>query len=207
MILMSLCAVPEVYFMVLLIDNFDSFTYMLRDYVLQCGLQCLTCRNNEIDPAEIIRLGGTSILISPGPGRPERAGITRQVIANFAGRLPILGICLGHQAIGQFFGAELLKAEKPMHGKTSRVLLGKHPIFKEIPQQTEVMRYHSLILKNIKPPMEVIAKTETGEVMAIAHQEFKLVGLQFHPESILSPHGFQIINNWFEYVKEGVGFL
>ncbi len=188
--------------MVLLIDNYDSFTYMLRDYVMQCGQDCLVVRNDEMTVAEIGEKHFDSIIISPGPKSPADAGITLDVIRTFKDTAPILGICLGHQAIGQVYGAELVAAIKPMHGKTSVIRHTAHPIFKNIPEQIEVMRYHSLILENVaSTELQVIAETSTGEIMAIAHPEKKIAGLQFHPESILSPYGLQMIKNWFEFIS------
>ena len=188
--------------MVLLIDNYDSFTYMLRDYVMQCGQQCLVVRNDEMTVAEIGEKHFDSIIISPGPKSPAEAGITLNVIRTFKDSIPILGICLGHQAIGQVYGADLVTASKPMHGKTSLIKHSVHPIFKNIPEQIEVMRYHSLILENVaSTELQVIAETTTGEIMAIAHPTKKIAGLQFHPESILSPYGLQMVKNWFEFIK------
>jgi anthranilate synthase component 2 len=186
---------------VLLIDNYDSFTYMLRDYVLQCGQECRVVRNDELTIEQIVAIHFDSIIISPGPGTPAEAGITLDVIRTFRDSVPILGICLGHQAIGQAYGAELVEASKPMHGKTSRIRHTGHPVFKNIPGQTEVMRYHSLILENLKSTgLKVMAETTDGEIMAIADPDRKVVGLQFHPESILSPHGLQMIQNWFDFI-------
>lgn len=187
----------------MLIDNYDSFTYMLRDYVLQCGEDCIVVRNDEKTIAEIRDIAFDSIIISPGPRAPEDAGITLNVIRTFRDSKPILGICLGHQAIGQVYGAALVSAAKPMHGKTSRISHTGHPLFKDIPEQIDVMRYHSLILAQIdSTSLEVIAQTLNGEVMAIADPDRRIAGLQFHPESILSsPYGIQIIRNWFEFIN------
>ena len=188
--------------MVLLIDNYDSFTYMLRDYVMQCGQECLVVRNDEMTVAEIGGKRFDSVIISPGPKSPADAGITLDVIRTFKDNTPILGICLGHQAIGQVYGAELISAVKPIHGKTSLIKHSAHPIFKDIPEQIEVMRYHSLILENVaSTELQVIAETISGEIMALAHPKKKIVGLQFHPESILSPYGLQMIKNWFQLIK------
>lgn len=189
--------------MVLLIDNYDSFTYMLRDYVLQCGEDCIVVRNDEKTIAEIGELAFDSIIISPGPKAPLDAGITLDVIRVFQNVKPILGICLGHQAIGEVYGAALVSAVKPMHGKTSTITHEKHALFKNIPEQIDVMRYHSLILEQVETTkLKVIAETLNGEVMAIADPERKVAGLQFHPESILSsPYGLQIIRNWFEFIR------
>jgi anthranilate synthase/aminodeoxychorismate synthase-like glutamine amidotransferase len=187
--------------MVLLIDNYDSFTYNLYDYILQLGLQCKVVRNDELTLGEIEQLNFTSAVISPGPKTPKQAGITVPFIEKHHKTKPILGICLGHQAIGEFFGAELSKAELPMHGKTSVINHNKHFIFDNLPAQFEVMRYHSLLLKQIeKTPLQVIASTAKNEVMAIAHPTLKIAGLQFHPESILTLHGLSMLRNWFKNI-------
>jgi anthranilate synthase/aminodeoxychorismate synthase-like glutamine amidotransferase len=187
---------------VLLIDNYDSFTYMLRDYVLQCGQECIVVRNDEKTLMQIRAMHFDSIVISPGPKAPMNAGITMDAIREYRDTVPILGICLGHQAIGQSYGARLVPAKVPMHGKTSRINHTGHPIFKNIPEQIDVMRYHSLILDDMSSSeLQVIAETIEGEIMAIAHPLKKIAGLQFHPESILSPYGLQMIKNWFEFIQ------
>jgi len=184
--------------MVLLLDNYDSFTYNLYDYVLQLGQECKVVRNDEMSIDELSALNFSSAIISPGPKTPAQAGITMQFIDRFYSTKPILGICLGHQAIGEFFGARLIKAGKPMHGKTSVVKHNGHFLFKDLPAQFEVMRYHSLILaKPDKTPLDIIARTAEDEVMAIAHRELPIAGVQFHPESILTPHGLSVLRNWF----------
>jgi anthranilate synthase/aminodeoxychorismate synthase-like glutamine amidotransferase len=189
--------------MVLLLDNYDSYTYNLRDYVLQLGLECRVVRNDELSLDELKSLDFSSAIISPGPKTPAEAGITMEFVRHFHSTRPILGICLGHQAIGEFFGAKLVKAKVPMHGKTSVVKHTPHFIFNGLPGAFEVMRYHSLILEQLEATgLKVIAKTEAGEVMAIAHSSLPIAGVQFHPESILTPNGLQIMKNWFEGVKE-----
>ena len=186
--------------MILLLDNYDSFTYNLRDYILQCGKQCVVVRNDEMNLDEIAELNFSSAVISPGPKTPAEAGITKPFIERFYKEKPILGICLGHQAIGEFFGAKLVKAQKPMHGKTSVIKHNKNFLFENLPDELEVMRYHSLILDEVeKTELEITATTNTNEVMAIAHPSLKLAGVQFHPESILTPHGLQLMKNWFAY--------
>jgi len=207
--------------MVLLLDNYDSFTYNLRDYVLQLGLECMVVRNDEMTVEEIAGLDFWSAIISPGPKTPVEAGITMQFIERFCTTKPILGICLGHQAIGEFFGARLVKAARPMHGKTSVITHTNHFLFSGIPEQIEVMRYHSLILEDLaETGLEAIACTTearllgtpttrgTGtpaagaenEIMAIAHRDLKIAGVQFHPESILTPQGLHILKNWFSHI-------
>ncbi len=188
--------------MVLLIDNYDSFTYNLFDYILQLGETCRVVRNDEMSLEEIASLDFTSAVISPGPKTPREAGITIPFIQKFYAEKPILGICLGHQAIGEFFGAQLAKARYPMHGKTSVVHHTNHFLFRHLPETFEVMRYHSLIIKSAPPsPLQIIATTPENEIMAIAHEHYPIAGLQFHPESILTPHGLHILQNWFQNIS------
>ena len=187
--------------MVLLLDNYDSFTYNLRDYVLQLGQECKVVRNDEMTMEELALLNFSSAIISPGPKTPREAGITMQFIERFHNSLPILGICLGHQAIGEFFGAKLVKAIKPMHGKTSRITHNGHFLFNGLPKRFEVMRYHSLILSDPdNMVLQVLAATDENEIMAVAHKELKIAGVQFHPESILTPDGLSILRNWFNHI-------
>lgn len=187
--------------MILLLDNYDSFTYNLRDYILQCGKECRVIRNNEMSLDEIEKLNFTSAIISPGPKTPHEAGMTMKFIERFHQQKPILGICLGHQAIGEFFGAKLTRAQKPMHGKTSLIKHNKSFLFNNLPAEFEVMRYHSLILSELeKTELQITATTNHGEVMAIVHPVHKIAGVQFHPESVLTPHGLQLMKNWFEYI-------
>lgn len=181
----------------LLIDNFDSFTYNLYDYLLQLGARCEVRRNDALTPDELETLAPDGIVLSPGPQTPDRAGCLLEVIRRFHDRIPLLGICLGHQGIGQFFGARLEKAVTPMHGKTSRLVHRGHPLFAGLPSNFSVMRYHSLLLLDLeKTGLECIAESETGEVMAIAHRDFPAWGVQFHPESILTEHGLAMLRNW-----------
>ncbi len=188
--------------MVLLLDNYDSFTYNLRDYILQCGQECQVVRNDETNIEAIALSGYESIVISPGPKTPSNAGITMDVIEAFHNSLPVLGICLGHQALGQYFGATLQKAIRPMHGKTSVIHTSAHFLFDGLPEQMSVMRYHSLILEDIdSTPLKCIAKTEANEIMAICHPKLPIAGLQFHPESILTTHGLQMMQNWFKGIS------
>ncbi len=183
--------------MILLIDNFDSFTFNLYDYLKQSGADVMVKRNNEITIQQISQLSPSAIVISPGPGKPEDAGITMNIIDQFQQKIPILGICLGYQAIGVYYGAELIKSPVPVHGKTSEIIHDNDDVFKNIPQQTEVMRYHSLNITNIPPCINLIAKTFIhNEPMALKHVTLPLYGFQFHPESILTTHGKQILNNW-----------
>lgn len=183
--------------MVLLLDNYDSFTYNLRDYILQLGLPCRVVRNDEMSLEEMAELDFAAAVISPGPKTPAEAGITKAFIERFHSSVPLFGVCLGLQAIGEFYGAKLVKAEAPMHGKTSVINHNGHALFAGLPKEIEVMRYHSLVLKEVvQTPLQVIA-TSGKEVMAIAHPELPIAGVQFHPESILTPHGLQLLRNWF----------
>jgi anthranilate synthase component 2 len=187
--------------MILVIDNYDSFTWNLVHYLMELGAEVEVVRNDDMSAGQALSTGAQAFLISPGPKTPNEAGISMDVLKKHFDKMPILGICLGHQAIGILFGATLEKADKPMHGKTSIVKLTPHYLFENISNTTEVMRYHSLILKDIKSPLNVIAKTSNDEVMAIAHENKLLCGIQFHPESVLTPHGFTIISNWIKHVK------
>lgn len=186
--------------MVLLIDNYDSFTYNLYDYILQLGLECLVIRNDEKTLQEIHKLQFDSIVFSPGPGIPKNAGITNELISYYFDKKPILGICLGHQALGEFFGAELVKATKPVHGKTSTLYFEEGALFSNISEKFEVMRYHSLVLENMKLPLKTIAFSSANEIMAFAHTELPIIGIQFHPESILTENGLLLMKNFFEKI-------
>ena len=189
--------------MILLLDNYDSFTYNLWHYLLQLNAECVVKRNDEISIEEIEKLKPSAIVFSPGPGRPSEAGIMNEVIKHFHQTIPMLGICLGHQAIGEFFGAKLLQSEKPMHGKTSEIIFEKHFLFQNISSPLTVMRYHSLVLKEVeKTSLKIIAATNENEVMAIEHSVYKIIGLQFHPESILTPDGMLILKNWWNEISD-----
>jgi anthranilate synthase/aminodeoxychorismate synthase-like glutamine amidotransferase len=187
----------------LLIDNYDSFTYNLYDYFLQLGAACRVIRNDEISLEELSRLSFDALVISPGPKKPDGAGLTLPAIQHFSNQKPILGICLGHQALGQAFGARLNRASVPMHGKTSRLNHKQHPIFKGLPPSFQVMRYHSLLLEELdQQQLSSIAWTEEGEIMALAHLSLPHIGLQFHPESILTEYGLDILKNWMEWILD-----
>ena len=184
---------------ILLIDNYDSFTYILYDYFLQLGTSCTVIRNDALPFDEILKLKFDALVLSPGPKKPKDAGLLPEIIEFFHDKVPVLGICLGHQGIGEFFGATLTKASLPVHGKTSTLYHQYHPLFKGLPDHFEVMRYHSLILENIESTaFEEIASTSSGELMAIAHKKLPLIGVQFHPESILTEHGLQMLKNWLD---------
>ncbi len=187
--------------MVLLLDNYDSFTYNLYDYIKQLGLECVVIRNDELTLIEIKKIDFDVIVISPGPGIPKNSGICMELIAFYQDKLPILGICLGFQAIGEFFGAKLEKAIKPMHGKTSWIQIKKPGrLFKNLDKQIEVMRYHSLVLKEFPNTLLILAKTGEQEVMAFEHKTLPLAGVQFHPESILTKDGMMILKNFFRSI-------
>jgi anthranilate synthase component 2 len=181
----------------LIIDNFDSFTYNLVDYFHQLEQTTTVVRNN-VSIEDIEKINFDAIVLSPGPGTPANAGITMQSIEKYHTKKPILGICLGHQAIGEFFGWTLKKAKQPMHGKVSKVSYSAHPIFKDIEQNFSVMRYHSLIIE--KPlennQLKTIATTDENEVMMLTHISLPILGIQFHPEAILTRCGLTLLRNW-----------
>ncbi|MCE7925394.1 MAG: aminodeoxychorismate/anthranilate synthase component II [Haliscomenobacteraceae bacterium CHB4] len=187
---------------ILLLDNYDSFTYNLYDYLSQTGVECTVLRNDTLPLAAFERLDFEAIVFSPGPKRPADAGLMLPLIQCYHDRVPMLGICLGHQAIGEFFGAKLIKAKVPMHGKTTEIRHGGHPLFKDIPSPFTAMRYHSLLLESLDgTPLECIAATADGEIMALAHRTLPLTGVQFHPESILTEYGLQMLQNWVELIR------
>ncbi|MBI2463979.1 aminodeoxychorismate/anthranilate synthase component II [Candidatus Peregrinibacteria bacterium] len=184
----------------LIIDNFDSFTYNLYQYCAELGGNPIVCRNNEITIKDIEKNTFTHIIISPGPGTPEKNfGICKKVIEVFTGRIPILGVCLGHQGIIFHFGGRIIRAPKPVHGKQSTVKLKiTHPLFHGLPEKIKVMRYHSLIgeKKSLPKELEIIAETD-GLIMGISHKFADVFGVQFHPESIGTLHGKKILKNFF----------
>jgi anthranilate synthase/aminodeoxychorismate synthase-like glutamine amidotransferase len=183
--------------MYLLLDNYDSFTYILHDYILQLGQKCVVYKNDEITVKQIKELHPSRIIISPGPETPVQAGICMDVIHEFHQTTPILGICLGHQALGMYFGADLVHASYPMHGKTSHVRHYGHPIFAGIESPFPVMRYHSLALSGLPDALLSIATSNDDHcIMAIMHAGYPSIGIQFHPESIGTPAGLQILRNW-----------
>ena len=182
---------------ILLVDNYDSFTYNLYDYLLRLGVACEVVRNDAMTLQEFKSLTFDGLMLSPGPKTPRDAGHLMALIEYFFDKKPILGVCLGHQALGEFFGAALIRATVPVHGKTSRIFTVKHPIFDGLPADFEVMRYHSLILKNLEnTDLKAIATTSEGEIMALCHRRLPIWGVQFHPESILTEHGLPMLSNW-----------
>ncbi|KAA5533470.1 aminodeoxychorismate/anthranilate synthase component II [Taibaiella lutea] len=185
-----------------LIDNYDSFTHILHHYLLQLQTDVVVFRNDAITLQELIKLNPERIIISPGPQTPKEAGITNEVIRHFVTRIPILGICLGHQALGEYFGAELALASKPVHGNTSSIIHNGEGLFKEIPASFNAMRYHSLILKHWEVTSVIpLAFTPENELMAFRHEVYPATGIQFHPESILTEYGMQLLRNWDESFK------
>ena len=184
---------------VLLLDNYDSFTYNLCDYLWQTGAECQVLRNDACSLDEFEALDFDALVLSPGPERPANAGLMMPLIARLFDKKPILGICLGHQALGEFFGARLIQARLPMHGKTSLITHQEHPLFGGLPSQFAVMRYHSLLLESLEgTSLRAIAHTQEGEIMALAHPSLPLLGVQFHPESVLTEWGLELLKNWVE---------
>jgi para-aminobenzoate synthetase component 2 len=183
---------------VLVIDNYDSFVFNLVQYLGQLGADCEVRRNDEIDLAEIGRLGVDGVLLSPGPGTPERAGICLDVIREYAGQLPIFGVCLGHQAIGAAFGATVARAPELLHGKTSEVHHKADGVLAGLPDPFTATRYHSLTVlpETLPAELEVTGWTESGVVMAIRHRTLPIEGVQFHPESVLTEGGHILLANW-----------
>ena len=184
--------------MILLIDNYDSFTWNLYQYFCELGAEVLVRRNDELTLEEIAALLPEKIVISPGPCTPNESGISLAVIARYAGQIPLLGVCLGHQAIAQVFGATIVRAAKVMHGKTSPIHHNGQGGFQGLNNRLTVTRYHSLLIDPATLPecFEVTARSESGEIMAIRHREWDLEGVQFHPESILSEQGHQLLANF-----------
>lgn len=181
-----------------LLDNYDSFTYILHHYLLMTGNDCVVLRNDEVSVSELAAINPSRLIISPGPQTPLQAGISLDAIAHFYDKIPILGICLGHQALGMFFGAPLVHLPAPMHGKTSRVKHNGHSLFTNISNPFEVMRYHSLAI-DLEGNTEMVAiahSLDDNIVMACAHKTLPLTGIQFHPESIGTQSGQAMLNNW-----------
>ncbi len=194
--------------MVLVIDNYDSFTYNLVQYLGEIGEEVVVYRNDEIDLQRIEQLQPDFILISPGPCTPNEAGVSLELIDHFKGQMPILGVCLGHQSIGQAFGGKVVRAERLMHGKTSDIYHDGKTIFSGLPSPFTATRYHSLIVERSSLPdcFEISAETAEGEIMALRHKEYPIEGVQFHPESIITDYGMQILRNFLNKPqKTGAG--
>ena len=186
--------------MILMIDNYDSFTYNIVQYMGELGADIQVERNDQVSIEEIESLNPKKIVISPGPCTPDKAGISIEAIQNFAGKIPLLGVCLGHQSVGAAFGGEVVKAGKLMHGKTSEVRHDGKTLFKGLPNPFTATRYHSLVLnRNTLPDcFEITAESDDNEIMGIRHKELSVEGVQFHPESILTTHGKDLLKNFIE---------
>lgn len=187
--------------MLLMIDNYDSFTYNLVQYFGELGEDVRTFRNDEITLDEINTLKPDRICLSPGPCSPKEAGICVELLQQFAGKLPILGVCLGHQAIGEAFGGKVVRAQQVMHGKTSQITHTGVGVFENLPNPFTVIRYHSLAIERASLPacLEITSWTDDGEIMGVRHKEFHIEGVQFHPESILSEHGYTLLKNFLQH--------
>ncbi|MGC8942232.1 MAG: anthranilate synthase component II [Sulfurihydrogenibium sp.] len=190
--------------MILMIDNYDSFTYNIVQYFYQLGQEVIVKRNDEITLEDIKNMEGIdAIVISPGPCTPNEAGISVDVIKEFKGIYPILGVCLGHQSIGQAFGAKIVKAKCLMHGKTSNIYHNEKGLFEGIPNPFKAVRYHSLVIdeKTLPEDIEITARSDDGEIMAIEHKKYPIWGVQFHPESILTEYGLKLLENFIKLVE------
>ncbi len=186
--------------MVLMIDNYDSFTYNLVQYLGELGARVRVLRNDKITLELVRELGPRKIVISPGPGRPEEAGISLALIKEFAGKIPILGVCLGHQCIGQSFGGKIIRAKKLMHGKTSLIYHDRKGLFAGMKSPFSATRYHSLVVekKSLPKDLEITAQTKDGEIMGLKHRKFPVWGVQFHPESIMTESGKKLLGNFLK---------
>ena len=188
---------------ILLIDNYDSFTFNLYHYISSLKTSVDVFRNDKITDKEILKNKYNKIVISPGPGNPKQSGNCIKIVKSLYKKIPILGVCLGHQIIGQVFGSKIIQAKKLMHGKTSKIKSKKVGILKNLPSKFEATRYHSLIIdkKTLSEELEITAETENGIIMGIEHKEFNVHGVQFHPESIKTPIGIKILKNFINYKK------
>ena len=184
--------------MILLLDNFDSFTYNLVDYFNQLGVEVKVFRN-DVALDKIKEYSYEGVVLSPGPENPEKAGYLMEVVNHYHDKLPMLGICLGHQAIGRYFGAQLEKAIRPMHGKITRISVSGGAIFDSIPFEMDVVRYHSLVIKELPEILESTAVSDENELMAMQHRNLPISGLQFHPEAHLTEHGMDMLANWLRF--------
>jgi anthranilate synthase component 2 len=186
--------------MLLMIDNYDSFTYNLVQYLGELGEEVVVRRNDEITLEEIATMNPARIVVSPGPCTPNEAGISVPLIERFAGEIPLLGVCLGHQSIGQAFGGRIIHARELMHGKTSAILHKGEGVFRSLPNPLTATRYHSLVIERESLPacLEITAWTEDGEIMGVRHKTLPVEGVQFHPESILTEHGHDLLRHFLE---------
>jgi anthranilate synthase component II len=182
----------------LMIDNYDSFTFNLVQYLGELGEEVRTVRHDAVDMDDIAALQPERIVISPGPGTPDQAGVSLAVLERFAGKIPILGVCLGHQAIGQHFGGRVVRAGRVMHGKADQLEHRGQGLFADLPSRYQVIRYHSLVVArdDLPPCLEVTAWTDDGEIMGLQHREWRVHGVQFHPESIATEHGHRLLANF-----------
>lgn len=185
---------------ILVIDNYDSFVFNLVQYLQQLGAECIVRRNDEVTTAEVAELDVQGVLLSPGPGIPADAGITEELVRWCAGRMPVLGVCLGHQAIAEVFGGVVDRAEELLHGRTSAVQHDGRGVLAGLPQPFTATRYHSLavVTGTVPPELEVTASTEGGVIMGLRHREHQIEGVQFHPESVLTQGGHRVLANWLE---------
>ncbi len=186
--------------MLIIIDNYDSFTYNLYQYLGELGANMKVFRNDKITVEEIAEMKPEKLLVSPGPCTPDKAGISCEAIKFFAGKIPVFGVCLGHQSIAQVFGAKIIRARRLMHGKTSPIHHDSKGVFAGLPNPFDATRYHSLIIENESCPdcLEITAYADDDEIMGIRHKELPVFGVQFHPESILTTHGKLLLNNFLE---------
>ena len=186
--------------MILLIDNYDSFTYNLVQYLGELGARCQVYRNDEIDPAKIEEKAPQYLVVSPGPCTPKEAGVSEEAIRRMTGRIPILGVCLGHQCIGSAFGGKIIRAGRLMHGKSSSIYHDGRTIYQGLPNPFPAIRYHSLLVERESLPdcLEISAETKEGEIMGVRHKNFAVEGVQFHPESIMTQGGKILLKNFLE---------
>ncbi|HEY7237623.1 MAG TPA: aminodeoxychorismate/anthranilate synthase component II [Burkholderiales bacterium] len=193
--------------MIALIDNYDSFTYNLAQYLGELGAEVRVFRNDQIAVDEVAALAPSHVVLSPGPGTPDEAGITLGLIAKLAGSVPLLGVCLGHQAIGQAFGGKVVRAGRVMHGKVSRIHHDGGGVFAGVPAEFVATRYHSLVVERASLPacLEVSARSEDGEIMGLRHRGLTVEGVQFHPEALLTEHGHRMLQNFLERNETGRG--
>jgi anthranilate synthase/aminodeoxychorismate synthase-like glutamine amidotransferase len=192
--------------MILMIDNYDSFTYNLVQYLREMTGEVQVVRNDMLTVADLERLAPTALVISPGPGRPEDAGISCDAIRHFSGRIPILGVCLGHQSIGLVFGGRIVHAKRLMHGKTSDITSDGRNLFESLARPFKAMRYHSLAIERASLPdvLEITAEAEDGEIMGLRHRTHPTEGIQFHPESIMTPVGKRILRNFLKLAERHI---